>query len=125
MLEININGNIVIIKQDGGTKRRSIGTIGDVISHAKWELYENGDQTRSLASGTFENGITLNGETLTRENIEEKTEGLFSSGGGATLTPAQEKRLLPDPIGQSVYDAMELAGTLENRYYTTYDDSTP
>jgi len=32
---------------------------------------------------------------------------------------------MPDPIGQSVYDAMLLGGTLEEKYYFTYDDSTP
>ena len=64
--------------------QRTLGVLGGRVSADRWVITENGNVT-ALITEAFANGITLNGEVLTPENIFEKTEGLFKSGGSSPI----------------------------------------
>jgi len=117
------NNEIEITRSDGSVVRCQNGAVIGIVQNSGFFIREAGSQA-SIASGSFVSGITLDGEKLTPENINEKIKGLFGSVGVAPspCPPVDEKRLLPDPIPQSEYDAMKFAGTLEEKYYFTYED---
>jgi len=83
MLEIITDNGYAVIKKDGKfVTQKAFGALRGEPSEIQYILYENGNPN-ILTWGTFADGITLDGEALTFDNILEKTAGLFLNGGSA------------------------------------------
>jgi hypothetical protein len=96
MLEIITDNGYAIIKKDGKLiAQKAFGTLRGEPSEVQYILYENGN-SNILTWGTFADGITLDGEQLTFENILEKTKGLFKRGGVNPPTPTDKKWTAPE-----------------------------